>query len=196
MKMNKWLKALIVIVVIAAILIGAYAGLMSYLSSRSVSVSMSDITATVLALRDYLIVLGVVLVIAIVVAIVAFKFRQPLAGLIRGEALVAALLAVLIVVNVICFGPEYSLLNNLLGDTYLLNDETISASEELVEDIADEGIVLLKNDDNALPLSGVTKLNVFGWSSTNPVYGGTGSGSVDEIPASPCSRAWRKQDLN
>lgn len=112
---------------------------------------MSDITATVLALKDYLIVLGVVLVIAIVVAIVAFKFRQPLAGLIRGEALVTALLAVLIVVNVICFGPEYSLLNNLLGDTYLLNDETISASEELVEDIADEGIVLLKNDDNALP---------------------------------------------
>ncbi len=179
MKKNKWLKPLIVIVVIAAILIGAYAGLMSYLSSRSVSVSMSDILSTITSLQEYLIALGVVLVIAIVVAIVAFKFGQPLAGLVRGEALVAAVLAILIVVNAICLGPEYSILNNLLAEQYYVSDETLADAEQLVEDISDEGIVLLKNEGDALPLTGVTKLNVFGWSSTNPIYGGTGSGSVD-----------------
>lgn len=37
-----------------------------------------------------------------------------------------------------------------------------------------EAVTLLKNDDSNLPLSG-KKVNVFGWGSTNPVYGGTGS---------------------
>lgn len=31
-----------------------------------------------------------------------------------------------------------------------------------------------------LPLSGDAKLNVFGWSSTNPCYGGTGSGALND----------------
>ncbi|MCD8085180.1 MAG: glycoside hydrolase family 3 C-terminal domain-containing protein [Clostridiales bacterium] len=179
MKKNKWLKPVIVIAVIAVLLVAAYQSLNSYLSSRSVSVTASDIMSTIVTLQDYLIALGAVLVAAIVVAIAAFKFRQPLAGLIRGEALVAAVLAILVVVNAICLGPEYSILNNVLAEQYYSSDETLADAEQLVEDISDEGIVLLKNDDNALPLTGVTRLNVFGWSSTNPIYGGTGSGSVD-----------------
>lgn len=44
----------------------------------------------------------------------------------------------------------------------------------------EEGIVLLKNEDGALPLDSDTKnLNVFGWGSIEPFYGGTGSGAVD-----------------
>lgn len=42
-----------------------------------------------------------------------------------------------------------------------------------------EAVTLLKNDDSNLPLSG-KKVNVFGWGSTNPVYGGTGSGSMSK----------------
>ena len=42
-----------------------------------------------------------------------------------------------------------------------------------------EAVTLLKNDDSNLPLSG-KKANVFGWGSTNPVYGGTGSGSMSK----------------
>lgn len=38
---------------------------------------------------------------------------------------------------------------------------------------------MLKNDDSNLPLSN-KKVNVFGWGSTNPVYGGTGSGSMSD----------------
>ena len=42
-----------------------------------------------------------------------------------------------------------------------------------------EAITMLKNDDSNLPLSN-KKVNVFGWGSTNPVYGGTGSGSMSD----------------
>ena len=56
-------------------------------------------------------------------------------------------------------------------------------SEIVVEQIADEGIVLLQNNENALPLSEGEKVNVFGWSFTNPIYGGTGSGASDASKA-------------
>lgn len=49
-----------------------------------------------------------------------------------------------------------------------------------MEEIADEGIVLLENQDNLLPLEANSNINVFGWSSTNPVYGGTGSGALND----------------
>ncbi|MCD7881137.1 MAG: hypothetical protein LUG47_05655 [Clostridiales bacterium] len=129
MKNKKWLKPLIVVVVIIAVIAAAYAGIMSYLSSRSVSISMDDVTATVQALTSYLIPAVVVLVIALVVVIAAFAIKQPVRGLVRMEGLIAIILTLAITVNVICLGPEYSILNNLLGDTYTLSDETIAASE-------------------------------------------------------------------
>nr|WP_017472754.1 glycoside hydrolase family 3 N-terminal domain-containing protein [Amphibacillus jilinensis] len=56
-------------------------------------------------------------------------------------------------------------------------------SETVAQMIVDEGVVLLKNNDNMLPITASsekkTKVNVFGWSFTNPIYGGTGSGKVD-----------------
>ncbi|MDY5502648.1 MAG: glycoside hydrolase family 3 N-terminal domain-containing protein, partial [Gemmiger sp.] len=57
--------------------------------------------------------------------------------------------------------------------------ENVAASTELCEDIAEEGIVLLDND-GTLPLAKNSKLNVFGWASTNPCYGGTGSGALSD----------------
>lgn len=68
--------------------------------------------------------------------------------------------------------------------------EAVAAREkstDIVDQIADEGIVLLKNDDHVLPLKTSKekkrKVNVFGWSFTNPIYGGTGSGSADASTA-------------
>ena len=58
-----------------------------------------------------------------------------------------------------------------------ISERTTRNAQELCEDIADEGITLLAND-GMLPLGGGAKLNVFGWASTNPCYGGTGSGSL------------------
>lgn len=180
MKSKKWLKPLIAAVVVLAVIAFAVSAIQGYLASRSVTLTTDDVITTIYTLSNYLIVLGIILAITLVTAIATIKLKKPLAGLIRGQALVAAILAVVVVANLICMGPEYGIINNTFGDQYMLSDSTVAASEQLVQDIADEGIVLLKNEDNALPLTGVSKLNVFGWSSTNPIYGGTGSGSVDE----------------
>ncbi|QTB92031.1 glycoside hydrolase family 3 protein [Bifidobacterium saguini] len=64
-----------------------------------------------------------------------------------------------------------------------LSAATKQTSQKLGEQITGEGIVLLKNEGDALPISTSTKLNVFGWGSTNATFGGTGSGSVDETTA-------------
>lgn len=65
--------------------------------------------------------------------------------------------------------------------------EAQDASIKLVEEIADEGIILLQNDDEVLPIDTsddkTKKVNVFGWSFTNPIYGGTGSGESDTSDA-------------
>ena len=57
----------------------------------------------------------------------------------------------------------------------------LKAAEELTEEIAGEGFVLLKNN-GALPLDrSVAKekaVSCFGWAFSHPVYGGTGSGNV------------------
>lgn len=179
MKSKKFIKPLVIVLVILGLLAAVVTGISNYLGSRGVLPTKDDIITTMKLLSSYLIVLGVILVICIVVAIAAFKLKKEIRPLVRVQAGVAAVLAVVIVVNMVCMGPEYSILNNALGDKYNLSDETLQNSEQLVQDIADEGIVLLKNEENTLPLDGVSRLNVFGWSSTNPIYGGTGSGSVD-----------------
>lgn len=54
--------------------------------------------------------------------------------------------------------------------------------------VADEGIVLLKNRENALPLEKNSKVAPFGYRYYNPFYGGSGSGSVvasDEYVVTP-----------
>lgn len=65
---------------------------------------------------------------------------------------------------------------------------TYTSAAATVEEIADEGMVLLQNKDNLLPLDKDTKLNVFGMRSTQLVY--TGGGSV----AANSSKAARLED--
>lgn len=58
--------------------------------------------------------------------------------------------------------------------------DLIENGKKLAEDIELEGSVLTQNKNNLLPLSKTTnnKVNVFGWSSTQWVQGGSGSGRV------------------
>ena len=179
MKNKKFIKPLIIVFAIIAVIMAAVSGISSYLGSRGVLPTMDDIVTTIKLLSSYVTALVVILAICLVVAIASFWMKKKVRTIVRVQSGVAAVLAIVIIANMICMGPEYSILNNVLGDRYSLQDKTIEESEQLVQDIADEGIVLLKNEEDALPLDGVTKLNVFGWSSTNPIYGGTGSGSVD-----------------
>ena len=49
----------------------------------------------------------------------------------------------------------------------------------MAESLEAEGVVLLRNENGALPLAGGSKVNLFGFGSIDPIYGGTGSGSGD-----------------
>ncbi|WP_455138422.1 glycoside hydrolase family 3 N-terminal domain-containing protein [Thermophilibacter sp.] len=58
-------------------------------------------------------------------------------------------------------------------------DATMAAGRALAERVEGEGLVLLRNEDGALPLpADVTRVNVFGWASTAWVASGSGSGQV------------------
>lgn len=71
--------------------------------------------------------------------------------------------------------------DDLDSDYYTADYETVdeakAASSELVVDIADEGMVLLKNS-GSLPLS-TGAVTLLGRGAADPVYGGSGSGTAD-----------------
>jgi len=62
-------------------------------------------------------------------------------------------------------------------------DDVDAAARELVAEIAGEGIVLAKHENDALPLASGAKVTMLGRTAADPVYGGSGSGSVDTSTA-------------
>ena len=77
-------------------------------------------------------------------------------------------------------GLQFANLINQYFTSIDLNDVNIQKvrndSTETAKVLADEGFVLLKNENNVLPLAG-KQVNVFGYSSIDINFGGTGSGS-------------------
>ena len=68
------------------------------------------------------------------------------------------------------------------GTSFGNNFSTVAqSSDDIVRQIEDEGIVLLKNDNQTLPISKAKKVNVFGWGSTNEGFMLSGSGSGSSI---------------
>ena len=59
---------------------------------------------------------------------------------------------------------------------YQSRDQLIAAGTKLNEKIAEEGMVMLKNDNATLPFLGVKRVSVFGKNSANIIGGGGGSG--------------------
>lgn len=88
-------------------------------------------------------------------------------------------LALVIIVNMIVLGPMYAMIDMTM-QSGTVSDETIEEAKGVANQIAEEGMVLLEND-GILPISEPTNLNLFGWSSVNPAYGGTGSGGLNEL---------------
>lgn len=142
------------------------------------AINMDDVVNVLKACKPYLIGFGVVLALAVIVLIACFKLKKPLRKLVRSQAGIAILLAFVVTVNLICFLPMSSLISLATGNG-TISQETSDEATALCTEVAEEGIVLLKND-GILPLASGSNLNVFGWASTNPCYGGTGSGSLSD----------------
>ena len=133
-------------------------------------------------MTPYLIAIGVLFVLALIITFaVNKKTVKDVATrkIVHSESWLVALVGIVVAVSMMLTGPLSTLLNNATITKYTLSDATVSKANELAKDVQSEAVTLLKNDDSNLPLSG-KKVNVFGWGSTNPVYGGTGSGSMSK----------------
>ena len=144
-----------------------------------ISVEMEDVLAVLQLCKPYIIGIVAALVIGIVIMIACRRMSKEKRFLVRGEAAIAMLLAVVICVNMICFGPMATLIGLATGSGTISN-ETNEEAAGVAEEIMEDGIVLLKNE-SLLPLNETKKLNIFGWESINPAYGGAGSGGINDL---------------
>lgn len=118
--------------------------------------------------------------------------------------IIAVVTVLAIVVSIVLTGPLYTVMNmyfgkgeavikqnelasSLDGDYYKLDhqdaDSLLSASAQKAEQVEEEGIVLLKNDNQVLPLtSEETNVSLFGRTSVDPVYTGAGSAATESTP--------------
>lgn len=110
-------------------------------------------------------------------------------------AVVSALLVSIVTAgNVLAYGPLSGLADTLFGgqrpiyntDVVSMYPAEASSKEEALNNAqalnlkaAEEGFVLLKNENSALPLEKGAKISVFGKNSVNLSYGGSGSGGFD-----------------
>ncbi|WP_165773673.1 beta-glucosidase [Bifidobacterium felsineum] len=97
---------------------------------------------------------------------------------------IVALVAVLSIAVYTVLVPHASLLSlvtNKVDSTSQTVKKASQATADITEEVESEGIILLDNKNNALPLNGVTAVNVFGSTAGNNFsYGGTGSGAGNE----------------
>jgi beta-glucosidase len=132
------------------------------------------------------------------------KYKKK--GVIVWGSVSAVIIALVIAINVVTTGWLYSLINLVLPGSirpvfadgvesyyttnYTSKEEVYKAAQEFNQTLAGEGITLLKNNNNALPIatpkttgtnkaSVAPKISVFGKNSVNLAYGGSGSSSSD-----------------
>ena len=145
-------------------------------------INMADVMNVIGSLTPYLIAIGVLFVLALIITFAVNKKTVKEVAtrkIVHSESWLVALVGIVVAVSMMLTGSLSTLLNNATITKYTLSDATVSKANELAKDVQSEAVTLLKNDDSNLPLSG-KKVNVFGWGSTNPVYGGTGSGSMSK----------------
>ena len=89
--------------------------------------------------------------------------------------------------------PEYQYFTS----DYQTKGEALAAANALNERIVEEGTILLKNDNNALPLREGANITVFGRNSVNIVLGGSGSNAGDTTgAAADVTQALRNSGFN
>ncbi|OZG69491.1 glycoside hydrolase family 3 protein [Bifidobacterium eulemuris] len=141
---------------------------------------------------NYCIALVIVLAIVIVASAIALTIhmrRKKQVGVVVAKHVVAGN-ALLGTVAVVVVGATVAL--NLLTSTYSANIDSVFTKTDqgsvevatdkddwydLIDRIGGEGMTLMRNDNGALPLQS-QQVNLLGSAAYNPVYSGSGSGSV------------------
>ena len=106
------------------------------------------------------------------------------------NSVICCLLAVLFIAANVALGVLFDLITSALGGygLDLSSEEAKAVQDEAIDftkEITAEGIVLLRNERDTLPLEDTDKVNLFGWSSTNHIVGGSGgSGGASTIEVS------------
>ena len=151
----------------------------------SFGASPSDVSTYMNMLSGYIYGILILIVALIAVMVGAHFVKKGTRHVVRWTGVVAFVLVLCLIVNMICFGPMYTVLNQFMNAKPVeISDDVAGNSWNVSAEVSDEGIVLLKNN-GLLPLSSdVTALNVFGWASTNPVYSGTGSAASGDAAVS------------
>lgn len=169
----KLVMAAVILIAIAAAAYGIF-----YIVCTVTMLQMGNVTTTVWNLLPYCVPFLIGIFAVIIITDVLNRKGVGTRRLVNGEGIIALVLAFLATVNAICYGPLYTVLNSAFVITRNVEGDVLQEANDINLQVAEEGIVLLKNDDGALPLaSDVTKINVFGWNSVNPFYSGGGSGS-------------------
>ena len=148
----------------------------------NVEVAWEDVISVINMMRAHLIIIAAALIAMIVVIIAVRKMERSKRRLFRVQSVLAFLLVTVITLNIAVTGTLYNTLNVVLADKGTLDPSHEENSKRVIEAVTDEGVVMTKNNDSFLPIA-PQKINVFGWASTNPIYGGTGSGTVDTTTA-------------
>lgn len=133
---------------------------------------------------QYVMSIVMILVILVAVALLGFAiFRIVKLKKTRKIlfSLLTLVLAFIVVLNVAL--SNFSLIVNTYFSRYTVDQTAVQEAKDngakLTEKIEEEGIVLLENKNNALPID-KGGVNVFGYSSRSVVYGGSGSGGGAE----------------
>ena len=103
----------------------------------------------------------------------------------KTKAIIVMSVSVFVAVLLIVANIVTSIYSGLIT-VHLSGGGTVSSEEgkQTGRQVVEEGIVLLKNEDDALPLAdGEKKLALIGQNSVDFVYGGSGSGSVSTANA-------------
>ena len=95
------------------------------------------------------------------------------------------LIAAIIAGNIALSSFSYVINQALAGDTtdYSGASAELEAGDEVVQALGEESMVLLKNEEDFLPLDTTQKVNLFGWAATDQGFLLVGGGSGGTVIA-------------
>ena len=109
------------------------------------AINIDDVINVINSIKGYLVAIGICLAVAVIVTVAVMKMKKATKKVVRKEAWIAFLLAVVVIVNMICFGPMNSMISLATGKGSISN-KTVEEAKELCTEIAEEGIILLKKE--------------------------------------------------